>query len=61
MTLLALGLILWIAGPAMLLVLPIAIWEFSFGVYMTVKGFRPTGEMDATYSDVDVRPELVAA
>lgn len=29
-----------ISGPAMLLVLPIAVWEFSFGVYMTVKGFR---------------------
>jgi hypothetical protein len=30
-----------LSGPAMVLVLPIAIWEFSFGVYMTVKGFRP--------------------
>jgi hypothetical protein len=30
-----------ISGPAMLLVLPIAIWEFSFGVYMTVKGLKP--------------------
>ena len=29
------------SGPALLLVLPIAIWEFSFGVYMTVKGFKP--------------------
>ena len=29
------------SGPAMLLVLPIAIWEFSFGVYMTVKGLKP--------------------
>jgi hypothetical protein len=29
------------SGPAMLLVLPIAVWEFSFGVCMTVKGFRP--------------------
>jgi hypothetical protein len=28
------------SGPAMLLVLPIAIWEFSFGVYMTAKGFK---------------------
>lgn len=31
-----------ISGPAMVLVLPIAIWEFSFGVYMTFKGLRPT-------------------
>jgi hypothetical protein len=30
-----------ISGPAMLLVLPVAIWEFSFGVYMTFKGFKP--------------------
>lgn len=30
-----------VSGPAMVLVLPIAIWEFSFGVYMTVKGLRP--------------------
>ena len=28
------------SGPALLLVLPVAIWEFSFGVHMTVKGFR---------------------
>ena len=31
-----------LSGPAMVLVLPIAIWEFSFGVYMTVKGFVST-------------------
>jgi hypothetical protein len=30
------------SGPAMLLVLPIAIWELSFGVYMTVKGLKPS-------------------
>jgi hypothetical protein len=30
------------SGPAMVLVLPIAVWEFSFGVYMTFKGFKPT-------------------
>ncbi len=30
------------SGPAMLLVLPIAVWEFSFGTYMAVKGFRWT-------------------
>lgn len=31
-----------ISGPAMVLVLPIAIWEFSFGVYMAVKGLKPS-------------------
>lgn len=30
-----------ISGPAVLFALPIAIWEFSFGVYMIVKGLRP--------------------
>lgn len=33
-----------ISAPAGILVLPIAIWEFSFGVYMAVKGFRPAAE-----------------
>jgi hypothetical protein len=30
-----------ISGPAAVLTLPIAVWELSFGVYMTVKGFKP--------------------
>lgn len=30
-----------LSGIALVLVLPIAVWELSFGVYMTVKGFRP--------------------
>ena len=29
-------------GPALLLTLPIAVWELSVGTYMLVKGFRPT-------------------
>jgi hypothetical protein len=44
----------------MLLALPIATWEFSVGVYMTVKGFRtpaqgatdPTAEPTVTASPV---------
>lgn len=39
-----------LSGPALLLVLPVAIWELSFGVYMTVKGFK---EPDATGRSVD--------
>lgn len=31
-----------ISGPAVLLALPIAIWELCFGVYMVVKGFKPS-------------------
>jgi hypothetical protein len=40
-----------ISGPAMVLVLPIAIWEFSFGVYMTVKGFKPTNAVVSSIDD----------
>jgi hypothetical protein len=51
------------SGPALLLVLPIAIWEFSFGVYMTVKGFKPapvndrssfTPAVSASFADATV-------
>jgi hypothetical protein len=28
-------------GPIGLVAFPIAVWEFSLGVYLTVKGFRP--------------------
>jgi hypothetical protein len=28
-------------GPIVLAALPIAVWEFSLGVYLTVKGFKP--------------------
>jgi hypothetical protein len=45
-----------ISGPAMVLTMPIAVWEFSFGVYMTVKGFRAPAA-DATAAD---RPEVAA-
>jgi hypothetical protein len=40
-----------VSVSAMLMALPIAAWEFSVGVWMTVKGFRPspvTAELDAT-------------
>ena len=45
-----------------LLTLPIAIWEFSFGVYMTVKGFRTVPEAAETTfgSNVDTVPALAA-
>ena len=28
--------------PALLLAIPIAVWEFSLGVYLIVKGFKPS-------------------
>ena len=42
-----------ISGPAALLTLPIAVWEFSFGVYMTVKGFRSSAVGDDSPASVD--------
>lgn len=31
-----------VSGPATLFAFPIAAWEFTFGVWMAVKGFRPS-------------------
>jgi hypothetical protein len=33
---------LWdrISGPSGILALPIAVWEFSLGLYLVIKGFR---------------------
>lgn len=45
-----------ISTPAMLLTLPIAAWELSVGVYMTVKGFRPGGRVDAPSHGVESAP-----
>ena len=42
-----------ISGPAALLALPIAVWEFSFGVYMIVKGFKPTAAGEASFAPVN--------
>jgi hypothetical protein len=42
-----------VSGPAMLLVLPIAIWEFSFGVYMAVWGFKATAAGEDAYAPVN--------
>jgi hypothetical protein len=36
-----------ISAPAMLLVLPVAVWEFSFGIYMTVRGFKTSTQDEA--------------
>lgn len=42
-----------ISAPAALLTLPIAIWEFSFGIHMAVKGFRPTAVSEASFAPVN--------
>ena len=36
-----------VSGPAALLTIPIAVWEFSFGAYMIVKGFKPAAVIEA--------------
>ena len=39
-----------ISAPAVVLALPVAVWELSFGLYMTFKGFKPgvLGDEDIT-------------
>jgi len=46
---------LWdqISAPSALLTFPVAIWELSFGVYMTVKGFKTTADSDASFAPVN--------
>lgn len=47
-----------VSGMGVLLALPIAAWEFSLGVYLTVKGFRTSTAAAATPA---AEPELVGA
>lgn len=35
-----------VSGTAIVMALPIATWELSFGIYMTVKGFKPNPVID---------------
>jgi hypothetical protein len=54
-----------LSGPALVLALPIAVWEFSFGVYMTTKGFKPAAVTPtvtaAVAADAAGSPSLVGA
>jgi hypothetical protein len=51
-----------VSGPAALLTLPIGIWEFSFGIYMTFWGFKRTAVPEATFTPVNSAvAEAVAA
>lgn len=47
-----------VSGTAILMALPIAAWELSFGVYMTVRGFKPNPAIDL--STDAVAPAAVA-
>jgi Domain of unknown function (DUF4386) len=46
------GLIDRISSPALLLAIPIALWEFSLGVWLVVKGFKPSPIL---YGDTQMR------
>jgi Domain of unknown function (DUF4386) len=49
-----------VSSAALLMALPIATWEFSVGVYMTVKGFRTPPATDADASVVPAPPAALA-
>jgi hypothetical protein len=42
-----------VSAPSGLLTMPIAIWEFSFGVYMTFWGFKATTVSEASFTPVN--------
>jgi len=42
-----------ISGPSAVLTIPIAVWELSFGVYMTFKGFKPGAVSDESFAPVN--------
>jgi hypothetical protein len=48
-----------VSAPAMIAVLPIALWEFSFGVWMTFKGFN-TSAMATESAETVVRRDPIA-
>jgi len=57
---------LWgqVSAPAALFALPVALWEFSLGVYLVVKGFKPSpilsNEMRDTSLDSSLAPVMAA-
>jgi hypothetical protein len=42
-----------VSTAGLLLVLPIAIWELSFGIYMAFWGFKPTNVSEKTFAPVN--------
>lgn len=43
---------LWdcLSGPTEIAVIPIAVWEFSLGVHLVTKGFRPAAAANLSRS-----------
>jgi Domain of unknown function (DUF4386) len=52
------GLFPLVSAPTGLLALPIALWEFSLGVYLTVKGFKPSPILSSDPSDAGLNRSL---
>ncbi len=46
------------AAPALFLSIPIAVWEFSLGVYLVVKGFKPSPILSSDPSDAGLNRSL---
>jgi Domain of unknown function (DUF4386) len=55
------GLIGLVSSVAGLLALPIALWEFSLGVYLVVKGFKPSPILAGEARNVGVNGSLIPA
>ncbi len=49
------------SSVAALLALPVALFEFSLGVYLTVKGFKPSPILSSDTRDADVNMSLTPA
>jgi hypothetical protein len=47
------GVIEYASTASALLAIPIALWEFSLGVYLTVKGFRAEGLQKLGFEQVE--------
>ena len=55
------GLIGQHASTTGLLAIPIAVWEFSLGVYLVVKGFKPSPILSSETRDADLDQSLAPA
>jgi Domain of unknown function (DUF4386) len=55
------GLIGQHAPPTALFALPVALWEFSLGVYLVVKGFKPSPILSSETRDADLNRSVAPA
>ncbi len=50
-----------VSAPAAVLTIPIAVWEFSIGIYMIVKGFRIPATVEVDGAGVAPLPDVLAS